>query len=270
MLHLFGVSFVFLYIVAAALYVIGVVWRRDFLPKIARVLALTGFLFHTLGAAIVLSTISGISGGGDYLLWLAWVLMILFLTVELRKGTVLLGAFVVPIVAILSTGSSLLLHHLRPVHFAPQGKLLVLLHVAPAVVAEASLLFSGLLSMVYLIQERRIRLKKVDGLSLRGPSLESLEKHCGKMIFIGFVSMGLAIVTGAVWVLGGQLNLFLFDTRELGALLSWGLLGFLLHARRSLAWSQRKVSRVTVFGVLVLVATLVLLGLFGVNARHGF
>ncbi len=146
-------------------------------------------------------------------------------------------------------------------------------HIALAFLGEASFAVAGIVAIVYLIQERRLKTKRKKiqkiGTGLHKlPALEILDNVSMRLIQLGFPMMTLGLVAGAI-----------YSKEVSGAYWTWGLLNtvsllvsilyaLLLHFRLTIGWRGRKAAVLTLVGVLATLVALVGLGLAGVGA-HG-
>ncbi len=150
------------------------------------------------------------------------------------------------------------------------GLLFFVFHVVPALCAEVSLFFSLVVSSIYCIQEKRLRAKQLDSFDLKGPSLDKLDFLVGRFVLFGFLAMGLAVVSGAVWAVSKNFRLLTGDFAQWASLAAWLLLAFVLQVRRSSAWSARRVARFTVGLATIYFAGLILVVLSGHGVLHVF
>ena len=139
-------------------------------------------------------------------------------------------------------------------------------HIAALLLAYVALGFSLLSSILYLVQERRIKskFKTVPG---RGswwapfdwlPPLDTLERLAEAMLEFGFPCMTVGLVIGAVLVQETSLGAAYFlDPKILAAFVSWGIYVLLLLVRRTAGLRGRKAAYLSgaVFAVMVVVWT---------------
>lgn len=134
-------------------------------------------------------------------------------------------------------------------HFASQGVRTswLVAHVAALLAAYAALGFSLLASVLYLVQERR--LKQVmragerrgwRGLDWMAP-LDTLERIAHSTLEFGFPCMTVGLVIGAVLVQETPLGAAYFlDPKVIASFISWGVYVLLLLVRRSAGLRGRK------------------------------
>jgi ABC-type uncharacterized transport system permease subunit len=123
-------------------------------------------------------------------------------------------------------------------------------HIVALLLAYAALAFSLLASMLYLVEERRIKNKgrprpgknPLDWL----PPLDTLERIAHSTLEFGFPCMTIGLVIGVVLVQETDLGAAYFlDPKVVASFLSWGFYVLLLLVRRSAGLRGRKAAYVS-------------------------
>ncbi len=145
-------------------------------------------------------------------------------------------------------------------------------HIATAVLGEASFAVAGLVAAVYLIQERRLKRKRKLAKTGTGlhklPALELLDNVSVKLVLLGFPMMTVGLLAGAIYgkeVSGQYWTWGLLNTVSVAV---WALFAVLLHFRLTIGWRGRKAALLTLVGVMATVLAMAGLALAGVGA-HG-
>jgi cytochrome c-type biogenesis protein CcsB len=146
-------------------------------------------------------------------------------------------------------------------------------HIAFAFLGDAEIAIAGIVSLVYLVQERSLKHKKKSALRIgsgihRLPSLEILDRVSVQLIQWGFPMMTLGIVTGMFYSHEVFGTYWTWDPRNTLALLTWALYAILLQVRLTIGWRGRKLAILTLVGVTVTLVAFVGLGALGIGA-HG-
>jgi ABC-type uncharacterized transport system permease subunit len=139
-------------------------------------------------------------------------------------------------------------------------------HIVALLLAYVALGFSLLASILYLVQERRIKSKPkfVAGQDTRWapldwlPPLDTLERIAEAMLEFGFPCMTVGLVIGSVLVQETALGAAYFlDPKIIAAFISWGIYVLLLLVRRTAGLRGRKAAYLSgaVFAVMVVVWT---------------
>jgi cytochrome c-type biogenesis protein CcsB len=144
-------------------------------------------------------------------------------------------------------------------------------HIASAFLGNALFLMAGLVSLVFLVQERRLKGKKARWVPPgphRLPPLETLDQVSVRLIQFGFPLLTLGLITGALY--GRQFwgTYWIWDARNTLSLLIWLLYALLLHFRLTIGWRGRRLALLTVAGVVATIVSMVGLNLAEVGT-HG-
>jgi cytochrome c-type biogenesis protein CcsB len=147
-------------------------------------------------------------------------------------------------------------------------------HIALAFLGDAAFAIAGVVSFVYLVQERKLkakkkRLAKVGSGVHKLPALEVLDKVSVQLIEWGFPLMTLGLITGAVYSKTLRGVYWSWDPLNTISLVVWVLYAALLHARLTIGWRGRKLAILTVLGVVLTLVSFVGLGLSGAGAHGG-
>lgn len=209
------------------------------------VFSAAGFLAHTLflwnkGRAEGLPPL--LSSSQDWTLVLAWLVigMYLFLVGCDRKLSI--GVFLLPLVLLL-IGASYLLADQRSQLLDPDAAARsgwTMLHVSSLVLGSTGVVAGIVLSLMYLLQYRRLRLKSGSASGLRLPSLERLSRMNWWSVVFSVPLLTVGMVTGLVLLLSGSAaagELSLHDPVVIINGCSWlglaGLFGWMLTTPRA-------------------------------------
>jgi ABC-type uncharacterized transport system permease subunit len=102
-------------------------------------------------------------------------------------------------------------------------------------------------SVAFLIVERRLKRRSSLSLDSGGLNLQLLDRLNSHLVKIGFVALSLVIASGGVWAVMRREAIFSLDTSVVSGVILWALLALILFARLVLSWSPRRISRLTVF-----------------------
>ncbi len=162
---------------------------------------------------------------------LALLLALAFLIIYWRYRAISLGLFVLPIVFLL-----LLLPAARPDHAPLSSQWMhngwILLHIVLLLAAYTALILSLLASLLYLIQERRLKQKQVGGVFGHLPPLETMDQIAFKTLVIGFPCMTAGLLAGA-WIAQETVGAgYFLDPKVLLSVGMWLLYLWMLYVRR--------------------------------------
>ena len=134
-------------------------------------------------------------------------------------------------------------------------------HIAALLIAYAALCFSLLASVLYLVQERRIKSKPKAGQDSWWvpldwlPPLDTLERISHATLEFGFPCMTVGLVIGSVLAQETALGAAYFaDPKVVASFISWGVYVFLLFVRRSAGLRGRKAAYLSGAVLIVMMA----------------
>jgi ABC-type transport system involved in cytochrome c biogenesis permease subunit len=256
------------YVVSAIHAVLAFINKRRALQRVSEWSMAVGFGLHT-AALIADWAIDGhypLFYLRETLSFLAWTLVASYGLVLYRYRARPLGSFTLPLVSILifvaiitrsspdsTEASTLSATWLFPVHTT----LLLFAYAAFFVVFLASIM--------YLLQERELRLKTFSAIFHRLPSLTTVNEIATSSAAIGLTLLTVGIATGMVWASSRDGRLWHNDPKEIFAALTWLLYFLLILYRSTASWRGRMAAWMGVAGF-----ALVLCTLFGARLMGGY
>jgi len=255
------------YLIAAIHSILAFVNKRRSLQRVAEWSMLVGFILHTT-ALIADWVIDGhypIFFLRETLSFLAWALVALYSVVLFRYRAQALGAFTMPLISVLTfialiSGSG---SGNAPAAFSATW--LFPIHTTLLIFAYAAFFIVFVASVMYLLQERELKLKTFGAIFHRLPSLSTVNELATTAGGIGLTLLTLGIVTGMFWSSIRTGRVWHNDPKEIFALLTW-LLYFVLIIYRSTAhWRGRRAAWLGVVGF-----ALVLCTFFGTRFLGGY
>lgn len=161
-------------------------------------------------------------------------------TFGIRAG----GVLVAPLGALLLIAS--LLAPLRPGTVEEAQQALILTHVGLVLIGLGVFALAAILAVLYLVQDRQLRLRQFGALFHRLPSLEELDAAHFRLVVLGFVVYTVALLLGFVWMFEASLD---SSTTRIGmALVAWVVFAVVIHTRVTSGWRGRQSAWMTVFG----------------------
>ncbi len=172
-----------------------------------------------------------------------------------------LGSIFVPVVSIVLISSFTVSTAIRPL--PPMLKSFWLpVHTSLAFIGNAVFFAGFLISIVYLVVERRIKKKRASGGPGRFPSLETLDRINYKCMSYGFPLLTLGIITGALWADLAWGSYWSWDPKETWSLITWIVYAILIHNRLTIGWRGRKTAYMMIAGFLSVLVTFIGVNLF--------
>ena len=165
--------------------------------------AIAGFAAHTLyllyrGLERDLPPL--LSSTQDWVLVLAWVATLLYLFVSAVDRDVAIGVFLLPPVLLLIIAAYFLSSQTMPlIPLVGVVRNWAMLHASLLVVGIAGVIVGFVLSMMYVVQHRRLKEKKTSSTGLTLPSLAKLARWNWWSVMISFPLLTLGMGTG-IWL----------------------------------------------------------------------
>jgi len=248
------------YLVAAIHALLAFVNKRRAAERIALIATVSGFVAHTVAIAV-----DWVQDGHyplfhlhETISFLAWTLVVAYGLVSYKYPVKALGALLLPAVCVLVFASNVVGGDSRMAasRVTDGGAAwLFPVHTTLLLFAYASFFVAFSASVMYLWQERELRLKKFSAVFHRLPSLTTVDDIGSTSASVGFTLLTLGIVTGVIWSQARSGRMFHNDPIEFFALLTWVLYLTLLHYR--VQWRGRRAAWLGVAGFGLVVCTFV-------------
>jgi len=179
----------------------------------------------------------------------AFLIALLFLFVYWRYGIETLSVFLFPLVFVMTLVGSLG----APVGYWSSPALRdawLLVHISLVLLGYASLLVMAASSIVYLLQERRLKSKGPRVLSDSLPPLGTLDELISWSMAIAFVLITLAVIAGSTWAFVESGTRWIRQPKIAISLLTWGFYLAMVFLRVAAGWRGRKAAymAITVVG----------------------
>jgi len=245
-------------LIATGGYIVYLVRQEKWISRWSCLILLAGFIFHTLflghqyyllGAAPVLNLKSAMS-------FFAWCVVCVFLIFHLKFRIMVLGSFVAPFAAflmILSSAMPWLREPVRPVF----KSLWLTFHVMTVFLGNGLFAITFAVSVMYLIQERQIKQKRLGSLYNRLPSLATLDSLNHYALMGGFPLLTLGMITGSIYAQMALGTYWQWDPKEVWSLITWLFYAALLHERLTVGWQGRKAAIMSIICFAILIFTFV-------------
>ena len=258
-----------LYLAATVVALVGIAVRQKFPRTLLPRLLWAGFVAHGTSIAIRSAHAQhmAVSSFHEALSFLALLLVAIFLVVQLGRPLVALGAVVSPLAFGLTLAADAVYRGVRPLPPALDSPWFPI-HVVLAFLGDAVFALAFCASLLYLVQERRLKARRAPGVLRFLPSLETLDRLNYTCLVWGLVLLTLGIVSGIVWAHTAWDRFWLSDPKLLFSLVTWAIYVVLLQGRMTAGWRGRWAATLTIAGFTVIVLSLV-----GVNVlalgNHG-
>ena len=242
------------------------------LAKIGRISSIfaSGILFFILSSRWIVAGYFPLSNLYESLLFLTWLLLTIYLYIETKTKSKLIGSVLIPVALLISGFANLTLspemQKSSPLVPALQSNWLMM-HVSMMLLSYGTLIIGSLLCILFLVisRSREVDLKIVDDSSLPlynimlnyyeakllSPSteiselgklklLQSLDNWSYRIIGLGFPFLTIGIISGGVWANEAWGSYWSWDPKETWALITWLVFAVYLHARITKGWEGKK------------------------------
>jgi cytochrome c-type biogenesis protein CcsB len=253
---LFFQAALFIYLFGTGASLVYLITLRKKFSQLGTIALTGGFIVQSL--ALVSRYIEAghtpITNLHESLSFFAWSIVGVYLLLNLRYRMDVLAAFISPIAAVLIILASLFPKEILPVAPVLQSYWLPI-HVILAFIGDAMFALAFAAGIMYLIQERQIKSKKIGPFYYRLPALKVLDDLGYRCLTFGFPLLTLGIITGSVWAESAWGSYWSWDPKETWSLITWFLYAALLHGRLTVGWRGRKAAIFAIVGFAVLIFT---------------
>ncbi|MBI4665779.1 MAG: cytochrome c biogenesis protein CcsA [Nitrospinae bacterium] len=247
----------FLYFVGMVKYLLHLGLRNRILFILATVMILIGFVLETVG----LVQRSSLTGHGpytnayEYCLFLAWAVFAVFLVAEGYFKMTPLGAFMAPIGFLLMLISFAISPDAEPA--LPVKAWWLTMHRTLSFLSFGafSLMFAA--GVMYLIQERQLKLKHFGGWYHRLPSLTTLDDANRIGLTFGFPIITVGAIAAQVWA-AQSYGALVMNASTVALIAGWGVYAALAVGRYSMGWRGRRAAVLGICGFCVVVSSLLI------------
>jgi cytochrome c-type biogenesis protein CcsB len=248
-----------LYLINIFLFIFYFGLGKERLFRIGMLILSLGFIAHSI--ALVHRYIEAghvpFTNLYESMVFFSWCIILFHYFILIKYRVKILSAFVSPLAFITISIASLLPYEykkIEPLVPALQSNWLFI-HVSVCFISYAAFAISFASSLMFIIQENRIKRKKIDRFYFRLPSLEISDEVSYKAIAIGFPFLTLGIISGAIWAQNAWGRYWGWDPKEVWSLITWLVYALYLHIRLRSGYKGRKAAFLSIIGFLVVLFT---------------
>jgi len=222
-------------------------------------IASAGFLFHTASilSRMMLLGYFPLSKVYESIIFFSWALVINFLFLGYKYKIHILGLFALPIVLVSLCGALMLPNDLTPLPSILQSNWFVF-HTVFSISGFVFFAVAFSLGLMYLIQDRLLKKKKLTSFFHKLPPLHILDRLSQKSIFIGFFILTLGIITGIIWARSALGVFWVNDPKMYFALITWMYYLIFIHGRYTSGWRSKKAAYLSVGGFFIVCCLFIL------------
>jgi ABC-type transport system involved in cytochrome c biogenesis permease subunit len=251
-------------------FLLSLLVKRIALAKISTWILVITFAFLTLNLFLVLINPAGLLsiGSRDFFTFCAWTVSGAYLIFQLKTKTRLLGAFISPFILLFliiaagqTIGKSLI----------PQGmqNWLTMAHLALTIFGEALFILASCAGAMFIIQNSRLKHKKLTSLGRLLPALNDLDRINHFCLLWGFPLLTLGLLAGALLAPLAWQKGWPADPKIIWTCAIWITYGILLHQRLAIGWKGFRMATISCL-VFVLFALSYLVVRFCFSTLHNF
>ena len=239
-------------------------------------------LFFVLASRWIIAGYFPLSNLYESLLFLTWTLLTIYLYLENKTKSKLMGAILIPVALLIMGFANLTLspdmQKASPLVPALQSNWLMM-HVSMMMLSYATLIMGSLLCILFLVisKYQEVDLQIVDESTLPlynvmldyyeaklfSPSdeiselgklklLQSLDNWSYRIIGLGFPFLTIGIIAGGVWANEAWGSYWSWDPKETWALITWIVFATYLHSRITKGWEGKKTALLGGLGFFVI------------------
>lgn len=253
------------YVVAAIHSVLAFINKRRSLQRVSDWALTGGFVLHTaaLLADWALDGHYPLFFLRETLSFLAWALVATYGLVLYRYRARALGIFILPLVSALTFATLFVRSGSDPTSTGLKATWLFPIHTTLLFFAYAAFFVVFVASVMYLLQERELKLKTFGAVFHRLPSLTMVNEIATTSAVTGLTLLTLGMISGMIWssLLYGRL--WRNDPKNIFAALTWLLYLALIVYRSSDRWRGRRAAWLGVAGFALVLCTFLIAPLMG-------
>jgi len=209
-------------------------------------------------------------GKTPILIMLALILNLLSIYIDLHyKVSVMTGAVSILNAILILFAISLPSKYIEVIIINKFLYLWVIWHVFIAFVSYSAFILAFIIGLMYLLQEKKVRQIKLDGISDKLPALFILDKVNFHLIKHGFLLLTFAIISGMLTAWFVWRNLWEWDPHQTSAFITWSLYAILFRIRQKSTLRGKKVALLSVLFLAMVAFTFIGVEYF-LTTKHNF
>lgn len=254
----FKISIV-LYLGGAVGYLIFLVVSSGNRAELGFWMALAGFVCHSLSILhrAIFSGFFPLATPFDVLSFFAWTIIGLFLLMRYRDPSPIFGSIAVPMALLLMVFGSTLSYQIESPIVPVLKSWWLPIHVTLAIAGNGVFALMAIGGLMYIVQERLIKKKRIGRMHRLLPSLETLDTINRRGLPLGFFLMTLGIISGALWAGSIWGYYWSWDPKETWSLITWFAYAAMVHQRVALGWRGRRAAWLAMMGFVLVIFTFV-------------
>jgi len=198
----------------------------------------------------------------------AWLLAVTYLGVETYHRQRSVGPFVLPVVIVLMVTATITADFVPAAKPPSQGSTFAL-HVTMNILAYSAFTLAFVMSVIYLLQNRVLRDRRLGDTFWRFPSLEVLERMSRSSVVVGIVALSLGIALGMLKATELWKGPWRWDPKVVASFVVWGIYMVYLWLGNTTAWRGARASILCVLNYVFVIFSYTVVNLF-LSAHHRY
>lgn len=200
----------------------------------------------------------------DVVSFFSWLIVGFYLLIQYRVPSPVFGSLAAPMASVLMLYGSTLSYQIRDPLVPVLKSWWLPIHVTFAIVGNGIFALMAMGGLMYIIQERLIKAKRIGRFHKLLPSLETLDTINRHGLPFGFFLLTLGIISGALWAGSIWGFYWSWDPKETWSLITWFAYAGMVHQRVVLGWRGKRAALLAIAGF-----CLVMFTFLGVSALVG-
>ena len=245
-------------LIAAGGFVVYLIKQHKWVFRWSYWILVAGFAFHSVFLVLRYYAlgVTPVLGLKSALFFFSWSIIAVYLIFQLKTQLMVLGSFVAPFSAFLMMISSTLPWmegEVKPIF----KSLWLTGHVVSVFIGNGLFTISFLAAIMYLIQERQIKRKRLGSFFKRLPSLATIDNINHYSLIFGFPFLSAGMISGSIYAQYALGTYWQWDPKEVWSLITWLFYAALLHERVAVGWQGRRAAIMSIVCFSLLVFTFV-------------
>src|SRR5436853_956378 len=202
--------------------------------------------------------------------FLSWCLIVAYLVIQRWYKANALRAFVFPLIFVLASIAAILpgtTEHPEGIT-SPVQRILLAVHAGLIMLSYAAFFIAFGAGLMFIIQERELKLKRFGLIFFRLPSLDTCDAISFKSMSAGFLLLTLGIAAGIIWSRVRDGIFWHGQPIEVFSVFTWIVYLLIIQSRINAGWGRRRAAVASIVGFMLVIVSLA--GVRYLGALHVF
>jgi cytochrome c-type biogenesis protein CcsB len=255
----------FVYFASFVLYLFRLIVGKEVWGRAASFLAWAGLIAQTIALILRWKTSYDLGMGHvplanlyESMVFFAWAIILIYLIIEWRTKSKIIGVFVVPMAFLAMAYASIapdISNRIEPLIPALQSNWLTS-HVVTCFMGYAAFTVAFGCGLIYLLKNKeKSNVEKSSDFLDKLPALATLDTLIYQSTTLGFVFLTIGIMTGSIWAHYAWGSYWSWDPKETWSLITWLIYAILLHSRYVRGWRGKRMAILAIIGFICVLFT---------------